>query len=263
METPVTNSASPIVQQAGFRNAAEASTSTNLRLRTSEGDVVSLALNNRLSLSESGRETRFGNGTTVNEFSATARAASQYSLTVNGDLNDQELTAIQALVDKISPIARSFFGSSNFNLEQAAASLAGSLGVIDRVELTLEKTLTASAQAFTRQAADASGDPSQTPANAADTPGNGDFAIRDVQGLVQAVVDSVFQQGDFQPPGGEGILQNLGDLKQLLNTRLLKILDPLNHPAEERQTQAASANDGTSSGTENNAPPDRLQPLSV
>ena len=91
----------------GVLNAAD------LNLRTAEGDVVQLSFANEFSFSGSKSETREGDSVTQ-EISVAAQAAARYSLAIEGDLNEDELSAIQALAERIEPIATDFFQSGEF-----------------------------------------------------------------------------------------------------------------------------------------------------
>ena len=126
MEAIGTNSINQITQQASSQASYGLSTSAGLNVKTEEGDLVSITFSNDFSYSESESSTQFANGETVRQFSVAASAASQYSLSVQGDLNEEELAAIERLAQRISPLAESFFGQSEFNPDQAASILAES-----------------------------------------------------------------------------------------------------------------------------------------
>ena len=84
--------------------------SADLSLRTAEGDTVQLSFANEFNFSGSRSETATEEGV-IQEISTVAQAAAQYSLAVEGDLNEDELSAIQALAERIDPIATEFFQS--------------------------------------------------------------------------------------------------------------------------------------------------------
>ena len=113
---------------------------------------MSVVLDGRSSHLKSGRENQFNDGTVVREFSAAAQAVSQFSLKVEGKLNEEELAAIQVLVGKVSPIAQNFFSAlHDFDVEEASSSLAVSLGVIEEIELKLERTPGVSSEVVTQE----------------------------------------------------------------------------------------------------------------
>ena len=141
------------VSEIGFQNTSleqrntqavvAAFFSSELSLRTQDGDLVNLSFDAEQSLSESHTQTLTQDNGTVQQFSSVARAAASYSLTIQGDLNEEELAAINKLAAEIAPLAREFFASGELNLEDAINVLANNLGVIQQVELALERTVVA------------------------------------------------------------------------------------------------------------------------
>lgn len=89
-------------------------------------DMRIISSKKELAYSESARKTRFENGEIVEEFSTVALAASEYSLIVQGDLNEEELAATEKLVSKISPMAQSFFNQSGFDVGEAVKAFTES-----------------------------------------------------------------------------------------------------------------------------------------
>ena len=62
-------------------------------------------------------KSQFEDDPTVNEISSVARAASEYSQVVEGDLNEDELIAIQKIAAHVEPIAREFLSSDPEDLD--------------------------------------------------------------------------------------------------------------------------------------------------
>ncbi|MFQ5449802.1 MAG: hypothetical protein ACE5E9_04200 [Nitrospinaceae bacterium] len=257
--------ASRVTDQRSFSTAVNISFSTGLTLQTREGDRVNLSFDNRQSLTESGSQTRYAGGETVQEFSSAAVAASRYSLSVQGDLNSQELDAIQKLVQDIGPIARKFFTQSEFDPGITAQVLSNSLGTISEVELSLERVITAtiSAQSFSSQpargtvdAASPAANPVPNPVDAAALggissahPGSSASNIRDLPALVLASVEAEFEAQAGHLPQGERILRSLNDLMQYLQKQLSQFLAPLQNSAEpDLKPLPQGIENGSSSG---------------
>lgn len=203
--------------------------STELSLRTKEGDLVDISFQNEQSLTESESQTRFADGVAVREISSVAVAASRYSISVQGDLNEEELQAIQRLVDEVGPIARGFFARGEFDFENATEALAGSLGVIDEIELELERVITAtfSSQAFSSGTpVQAIGPENTGPQDPSLEPIDTD-RIRNLSDLIFSAVEAEFESQAAQLPESEAILRSLNDLILFLQEQLGQFLTPL------------------------------------
>ncbi|HMY40045.1 MAG TPA: DUF5610 domain-containing protein, partial [Marinagarivorans sp.] len=74
--------------------------SLNLQLTTAEGDIIELIANNTSA-------TAFANSDT--EIHGRAQQSSQWSLSVQGDLNDQELSAISDFINQLDGLADEFY----------------------------------------------------------------------------------------------------------------------------------------------------------
>lgn len=214
------------LEQRSTQASVEAYFSSELSLRTQEGDLVNLSFDGEQSLSESRTQTRTQDGT-VQEISTVARAAASYSLTVQGDLNAEELAAINKLAEEISPLANEFFTSGELNLEDSSNVLANNLGVIQAVEIELERTLVATFESRTlsRLPEEAGyvndiGAPAYTPDDL-ETDG-----IRDFPALVQSTIDAVFESQAKQAPEKDPILRSLNDLLAFIRTRLGEFFNP-------------------------------------
>lgn len=183
----LSNNSSILAHQAAQSQVA-ASFAGDLTLVTQEGDTVNISFGAAQSFSSSQSQTQFADGSVVQEFSVSAQAASRYSFSVQGDLNEDEIAAIQKLVSLIDPIATDFFTGQEFNLQEAAFTLAENLGVVNQLSLSLEKTFSASfsAQQFSRlpQGEGAGG---IAPLEIPDLEN-----IRDFPALVQSVLESAF-----------------------------------------------------------------------
>jgi hypothetical protein len=210
--------------------SVDAFVSSELNLKTSEGDLVSLSFAGEQSLSESSTQTRTQENGTIEKFSSVARAVTAYSLTVQGDLNPEELAAINKLAEEIAPLAREFFENGELNLEEPANVLANNLGVLQEVELALERTVVATFETRTVTRL-----PKEWVAATIGVDG-GDITnvetlpiqsqeleiggIRDFPALVQATLDAIFESEAGQVPEQDSILRSLNDLLSFIRDRL-------------------------------------------
>lgn len=209
-----------------------------LFLRTEEGDQVTLSLRASAGFSKSASQTRFADGSRQEEFSAEARAAFEYSLTVEGDLNEEELAAIQELAGRVSTIAEDFFSGEEFDAFASAESLSQSLGVIDEIELSLQQTVTTtfSAASLVRGVQGEGAQAAPEVSDSADGSG-----IRDLASLAGAVVESVFQEQGRPFAESEALAKSLNDLARILKERLLEFLNPLKQLATQGPEETGSS----------------------
>ncbi len=116
---------------------------TTLQIRTQEGDIVKLRFRVKDSLSAESSTVENGE-TTLAELSVQARSATRLRISVQGDLNSDELAAIQSIVEQASALANEFFTGGTAE----AASLASSLDLNPdqlaqvRMRLSLRERLT-------------------------------------------------------------------------------------------------------------------------
>ena len=225
------------VSEIGFQNNAmkqestlasvDAYFSSELNLQTSEGDLVSLSFGGEQSLSESSSQTLTQENGTIQELSLVARAAASYSLTVQGDFNAEELVAINKLAEEIAPLAREFFANGELNLADSANVLANNLGVLQEVELALERTVVATfaTRAITRLPEEG-GEIINIEALPTQAPELEIGGIRDFPALVQATLDAVFEHEARQVPEQGFILKSLNDLLFFIRDRLSEFFKP-------------------------------------
>ena len=225
------------VSEIGFQNNAmeqkstlasvDAYFSSELNLKTSEGDLVSLSFGGEQSLLESSSQTLTQENGTIQEFNSVARAAASYSLTVQGDLNDEELAAINKLAEEIAPLAREFFANGELNLAGSANVLANNLGVLQEVELALERTVVATFATRTiTRLPEEGGDITNIEALPTQLPELEIGGIRDFPALVQATLDAVFESEAGQVPEQDAILKSLNDLLTFIRDRLGDFFKP-------------------------------------
>jgi hypothetical protein len=218
--------------------------SSELNLKTSEGDLVNLSFAEEQSLLESSTQIRTQENRAIQEFSPVAQAATAYSLTVQGDLNAKELSAINKLAEEVAPIAREFFANGELNLEESANALANNLGVLQKVELALERMVMATFAASTvTPLPKDGGDITNIETLPTQAPELETGVIRDFSALVQVTLEAVFESEESQVPKEGAILKSLNDLLSFIRDRFDQFSNlpsgPDNLPAE-----SASGADG-------------------
>jgi len=243
----------PVYDRRSYSAAVNVAFSSSLALKTSEGDLVNISLANEQSLEKSRSQTQTAGGDVVSELSSVAVAASRYSIAVQGDLNEDELNAIQRLVQEIGPVAQRFFDQGEFDANGAIQALSGSLGVIGEVELALERVITAT---FSAQSV-SSRKPVDTVnlANADPPSGEDPFSaanIRNPSELIFASLESEFESQAAKLPKAASILRSLSDLMLFLREQLGPFLNPLEHtgtpelePVPQNVGIASSGNEKT------------------
>ena len=235
------------------KSVISASVSSELNIRTQEGDLVNLSFSNEQSLQESRTQTQSQGLGLHQELSTVAKAVSSYSISVQGDLNEEELAAIHKLAKEISPISREFFANGGFDFENSGDVLAANLGVIQEVELSLERTIVASfATKTVSQLPEEDFSPenvkaaSNNPTSALETEG-----IRDFPALVQATFDAVFEAEARKYTDADPILRSLNDLLDFIRQQLGKYFKSENF---ETPAELGVPGDGAVDVTEHSIP---------
>jgi hypothetical protein len=116
---------------------------TALRIETQEGDVVRLKISVKDALSAQGASIADGE-TLVSELSVRASSATRLRISVQGELNDEELAAIRSVVEQAGALANDFFDSGAAEAAQLASTLeldAEQLAQA-RLRLSLRESLT-------------------------------------------------------------------------------------------------------------------------
>lgn len=107
-----------------------------IRIRTQEGDLVSLVLNVRQRLSA--RDSAISaDGLAMTQTRVAVAERSKLSLRVEGDLNDAELAAIRSVIDQASAVADEFFAGDLSAAFEAAGDLEFDASQLERVNLRL------------------------------------------------------------------------------------------------------------------------------
>jgi hypothetical protein len=116
---------------------------TALRIETQEGDVVRLKISVKDALSAQGASIADGE-TVVSELSVRASSTTRLRISVQGELNDEELAAIRSVVEQAGALANDFFDSGTAEAAQLASTLelnAEQLAQV-RFRLSLRESLT-------------------------------------------------------------------------------------------------------------------------
>ena len=204
-------------------------------LQTGEGDVVTLSFADKQNLSNSYNESQFEGDPTVQEISSVARAASKYSQVVEGDLNEDELIAIQKIAAHVEPIAREFLSSDSeeLDVEKAIGILTGDHKITEEVGIELGNAIgqTLGLEVPSQVNLD---NPAQSESVAveAKNPDINIENIRQLPELASAAVDAELQK-QFQVLNESSralIVNSLNDLMQFFQEKVSKVLEPLKYP---------------------------------
>ena len=203
-------------------------------LQTSGGDVVTLNVAKQQNLSDSYVDAQPEYEQTVQDISSVAHAASKYSHTIEGDLNEDELTAIKKLSANIEPIVNEFLSSSSdeLDVEKAIAVLTGNQKIAKEVA---EEFTSAVVKTLGLESSEVSLDnrvSAGTNSVKAEAP---DFNIENIQKipeLVSSTVDVELQK-QFQvlnASSKELIVNSMNDLMRFFQEKVSQVLEPLKHP---------------------------------
>jgi hypothetical protein len=214
---------------------ASVSIEAGTSLQTSEGDVVTLSFADKQNLSNSYGEAQFEDDQTVNEISSVARAASDYSQVVEGDLNEDELAAIQKIAAHVEPIAREFLSSDaeELDVEKAIGILTGDHKITEEVGIELGNAivktlgLESSSQVNPDNLVQSESTTVET-----ENPDINIENIRQLPELSSAAVDAELQK-QFQTLNENSkalIVSSLNDLMRFFHEKVSQVLEPLKHP---------------------------------
>ena len=204
-------------------------------LQTGEGDVVPLSFADKQNLSSSYNESQFEGDPTVQEISSVARAASKYSQVVEGDLNEDELIAIQKIAAHVEPIAREFLSSDSeeLDVEKAIGILTGDQAITEEVGTELGNTIVKTlGLEFSSQVNLDNPVQSESVTVEAKNPDINIENIRQLPELASAAVDAELQK-QFQVLNESSralIVNSLNDLMRFFQEKVSEVLEPLKHP---------------------------------
>jgi len=214
---------------------ASVSIEAGTSLQTSKGDVVTLSFADKQNLSNSYNESQFEGDPTVQEISSVARAASKYSQVVEGDLNEDELIAIQKIAAHVEPIAREFLSSDleEFDVEKAIGILTGDQTITEEVGTELGNTIVKTLGLEVPSQVNLDNPVrSESVAVEAKNPEINIENIRQLPELASAAVDAELQK-QFQVLNESSralIVNSLNDLMQFFQEKVSKVLEPLKYP---------------------------------
>jgi len=214
---------------------ASVSIEAGTSLQTSEGDVVTLRFADKQNITNSYGKAQFEDDQTVNEISSVARAASDYSQVVEGDLNEDELAAIQKISAHVEPIAREFLSSDpeELDVEKAIGILTGDHKITEEVGIELGNTIvkTLSLESSSQVNPDNLVQSESTKVEV-ENPDINIENIRQLPELASAAVNAELQK-QFQTLNESSkalIVNSLNDLKRFFHEKVSQILEPLKHP---------------------------------
>ena len=203
-------------------------------LQTSGGDVVTLNVAKQQNLSDSYVDAQPEYEQTVQDISSVAHAASKYSQTIEGDLNEDELNAIKKLSANIEPIVNEFLSSSSdeLDVEKAIAVLTGNQEIAKEVA---EEFTSAVVKTLGLESSEASLD-NRVSAGATSVEAEAsDLNVENIQKLPELVSSTVEAelQKQFQvlnASSKELIVSSMNDLMRFFQEKVSQVLEPLKHP---------------------------------
>ena len=204
-------------------------------LQTGEGDVVTLSFADKQNLSNSYNESQFEGDPTVQEISSVARAASKYSQVVEGDLNEDELIAIQKIAAHVEPIAREFLSSDSeeLDVEKAIGILTGDKRITEEVGTEIGKIVVETLGL--KSSSQASSDELVQSKSISVEAENSDINIKNIRQLPElaSVTVGAELQKQFQVLNESSralIINSLNDLMRFFQEKVSQVLEPLKHP---------------------------------
>lgn len=143
------------VDGAGLSASAMGATIINkqrgeLQIHTLEGDVVTLKFNSKVGVSIEGQQISDGS-TTLTNTSLEMHSREKLRISVEGDLNEAELAAINDLVEKVGELTSDFFNGDLEGALAQAMSLSYDSSVV--ADYSLDLSLKQSVRAYTYAAA--------------------------------------------------------------------------------------------------------------
>ena len=203
-------------------------------LQTSGGDVVTLNIAKQQDLSDSYVDTQPEYEQTVQDISSVAHAASKYSQTIEGDLNEDELNTIKKLSANIEPIVNEFLSSSSdeLDVEKAIAVLTGNQEITKEVA---EQFTSAVVKTLGLESSEVSLDNRVSAGTTSVDAEASDINIENIQKLPELVTSTVEAelQKQFQvlnASSKELIVNSMNDLMRFFQEKVSQVLEPLKHP---------------------------------
>jgi hypothetical protein len=203
--------------------------------QANQGDVVTLSFADKHNFSNSYNDSQFEADQTTREISSVARAASNYSQVIEGNLNEDELVAIKEIAAHVEPIAKEFLSSDPeaLDVEKAIGVLTGDQAITEDVGTELGNSVIE-----TLGLATSSNIKLDNSAQLESIVVEGEKRDIDIQNIRQlpelasAAVDAELQK-QFQVLNESSkalIVNSLNDLMQFFQEKISKVLEPLSHP---------------------------------
>ena len=104
-----TSDSSAVSSAASFDAQIVSKQRGELQIHTKEGDLITLRFSNKVAAAVSSQQSTQG-GTTQQSTSIDLHSRSRVSVEIKGDLNSDELAAVNDLVGKVSDLASQFYG---------------------------------------------------------------------------------------------------------------------------------------------------------
>lgn len=119
-----------------------------LQIHTQDGDVVTLKFSSKVGVRIEGQQISDGT-TTLTDASMDVYSRSKIKMSVEGELSDAELTAINNLVDKVGDLTNEFFNGDMDNVLAQAMNLSYDSSVLADYSLDLSLKQSVRAYAYT------------------------------------------------------------------------------------------------------------------
>ena len=207
---------------------------TDSSLQTSEGDVVTLNVAEQQNFSGSYVDVQSTYEQTVQDISSVAQAASKYSQTIEGDLNEDELNAIKKLSENIEPIVNDFLSSSpdGLDVEKAIAVLTGNQEIAKEVAVELTNAVMKTLGLESSEVSLGSRVSAGTTSEEVEAPDLNVENIQKVYELATSTVDAELHK-QFQvlnTSSKELIINSMNDLMRFFQDKVSQVLEPLKYP---------------------------------
>ncbi|RKF13110.1 hypothetical protein DBZ36_18760 [Alginatibacterium sediminis] len=129
--------------------AASDSRSTSIELETTDGDKVSISFSQMQQFEYSQRQSEG-----ERSFSVSMQQELNYSISIQGDLDDDELAAIQSLIEDVSKMGKSFFDGDMEKAYEQALEIGFDDEQLLGVAINMEHTQTVSASNYSNYASE-------------------------------------------------------------------------------------------------------------
>ncbi len=158
---------------------------TSLTLETQEGDTVRLKIKATEMLAvDAGKTADGGDEQTISELEVQASSRTRIAVQVNGDLNEQEMAAIQSVIEQAGAMAEDFFSGNTSDAFASASELE-----IDATQLANVHIRMKTSEQLTYPMSGALQAPGMTPQVATDKPDVGESQAADTASTAASPTD--------------------------------------------------------------------------